>query len=40
MFREIPPITAADIADLVEYVVTRPPHVNLRQVVILPTQQA
>lgn len=40
MFEAIEPITPADVADLVHYVVTRPAHVNLRQVVILPTQQA
>lgn len=40
MFGAITAITAEDIADLVHYVVTRSPAVNLRQVVILPTQQA
>lgn len=40
MFGAITAITAEDVADLVQYVVSRPPAVNLRQVVILPTQQA
>ncbi|HET8780369.1 MAG TPA: SDR family oxidoreductase, partial [Agromyces sp.] len=40
MFGTIVAITADDIADLVEFIVSRPPAVNLRQVVILPTQQA
>jgi len=40
MFAAIEAVSADDIADLVDFVVTRPAHVNLRQVVILPTQQA
>jgi len=40
MFDAIEAISADDVADLVDFVVTRPAHVNLRQVVILPTQQA
>lgn len=33
-------LTADDIADLVAYTVSRPRHVNLRQLVVLPTAQA
>ncbi len=33
-------MSADDVADMVAYVAGRPPHVNLRQVVILPTRQA
>lgn len=40
MFDTIGSLAAADVADLVAYVATRPRHVNLRQVVILPTRQA
>ncbi len=40
MFDAIEAISAEDIADLVDFVVTRPANVNLRQVVVLPTQQA
>lgn len=40
MFDAIEAISADDVADLVDFVVTRPAHVNLRQVVVLPTQQA
>lgn len=40
MFGAITAITSEDVADLVHYVVTRAPAVNLRQIVILPTQQA
>ncbi|WP_033221134.1 SDR family oxidoreductase [Kitasatospora phosalacinea] len=40
MFDAIGPLAAADIADLVAYAVSRPRHVNLRQLVVLPTRQA
>ncbi len=40
MFVAIMALSADDIADLVEFVVTRAPQVNLRQLIILPTQQA
>ncbi len=34
------PLTADDIADAVLYCATRPPHVNIQQVVLTPTDQA
>ncbi|KAA0024840.1 SDR family oxidoreductase [Antrihabitans cavernicola] len=40
MFDAIAALSAEDIADLIGYVVTRSPNVNLRQVIVLPTQQA
>ena len=40
VFDAISALTAEEIADLVGYVVTRSPNVNLRQVIVLPTQQA
>lgn len=40
MFDAIPAMTAEDIADLIAYTVTRPRHVNLRHLVVLPTRQA
>ncbi|WP_441245361.1 SDR family oxidoreductase [Kitasatospora sp. McL0602] len=40
MFTAIPALTSEDVADLVAYTVSRPRHVNLRQVVVLPTRQA
>jgi NADP-dependent 3-hydroxy acid dehydrogenase YdfG len=40
MFDAIGPLAAADIADLIAYAASRPRHVNLRQLVILPTRQA
>lgn len=34
------PLTAADIADTIGWVVTRPAHVNIQELVIFPTDQA
>jgi NADP-dependent 3-hydroxy acid dehydrogenase YdfG len=34
------PLVAQDIADIVEFVVNRPPHVVLADIVVLPTAQA
>ncbi|MDQ2589239.1 SDR family oxidoreductase [Saccharothrix yanglingensis] len=35
----VPPLAAADIADVVGFTTSRPKHVNLRQLVVLPTVQ-
>ncbi|MEU1286434.1 SDR family oxidoreductase [Kitasatospora sp. NPDC005856] len=40
MFAAIPALGAEDIADLIAYTVSRPRHVNLRHLVVLPTRQA
>jgi NADP-dependent 3-hydroxy acid dehydrogenase YdfG len=40
VYRGVDPLTADDIADVIEYVVTRPPHVNIDEVVVRPIQQA
>jgi NADP-dependent 3-hydroxy acid dehydrogenase YdfG len=40
MFEALPALGAADVADLIGYVTSRPRHVNLRQVIVLPTPQA
>ncbi|WUH90127.1 SDR family oxidoreductase [Streptomyces sp. NBC_00433] len=41
MFKAFPEsLTSDDIADLIAYVTSRPAHVNLRQVIVLPTGQA
>ncbi|KAA2258903.1 SDR family oxidoreductase [Solihabitans fulvus] len=40
MFEAVPALAAEDIADLIAYTVSRPKHVNLPTVMILPTQQA
>jgi NADP-dependent 3-hydroxy acid dehydrogenase YdfG len=39
MFDRIPALTAQDIADVIAFAVTRPAHVNLRHLEVLPTQQ-
>ncbi len=40
MFDAIGGLSAEEIADLVAYTTSRPRHVNLRQIVVLPTRQA
>jgi NADP-dependent 3-hydroxy acid dehydrogenase YdfG len=40
MFGAIGALSSEEIADVVGYVTSRPPHVNLRQVIVLPTAQA
>src|SRR5262245_30398762 len=40
MFDAVDPLTAGDIADLIAYTTSRARHVNLRQVIVLPTRQA
>jgi NADP-dependent 3-hydroxy acid dehydrogenase YdfG len=40
MFDTIGALSAAEIADVVAYVASRPRHVNLRQIMVLPTRQA
>ncbi|WP_333764417.1 SDR family oxidoreductase [Streptomyces sp. IBSBF 2390] len=40
MFDAIGGLAAAEVADVVAYVTSRPRHVNLRQIVVLPTRQA
>ncbi len=40
VYRGVTPLTAADVAEVVAFAVTRPPHVNLDQIVIRPLQQA
>jgi len=40
MFDAIPALDAKDVAELIGYIVSRPRHVNLRQVIVLPTRQA
>ncbi|MGV9536424.1 SDR family oxidoreductase [Streptosporangium sandarakinum] len=40
MFDALGSLSADEIADLVAYVTSRPRHVNLRQIVVLPTRQA
>ncbi|GAA4605801.1 NADP-dependent 3-hydroxy acid dehydrogenase YdfG [Actinoplanes octamycinicus] len=40
MYQVLPALRSEDVADLVAYTVSRPRHVNLRQVIVLPTPQA
>ncbi|HEU4881692.1 MAG TPA: SDR family oxidoreductase [Longimicrobium sp.] len=40
VYRGMTPLTAGDIADTVLWVATRPPHVNIDEIIIKPTDQA
>ena len=40
LFEQIPPLSADDVADLVAYVASRPHHVNISPLVVMPTRQA
>ncbi|WP_326820668.1 SDR family oxidoreductase [Streptosporangium sp. NBC_01756] len=40
MFDTIGSLSADEIADLIGYVASRPRHVNLRQIIVMPTRQA
>ena len=36
----VTPLSADDVADTIEFIVTRPAHVNINDVLIMPSQQA
>jgi 3-hydroxy acid dehydrogenase/malonic semialdehyde reductase len=40
VYRGMQPLSAEDVAEVVLFVATRPPHVDLAEVLILPTDQA
>jgi len=40
VYKGLQPLTAEDIADIVLFAATRPPHVNITDVVVMPTSQA
>jgi 3-hydroxy acid dehydrogenase/malonic semialdehyde reductase len=40
VYQGLEPLTAEDVADAIVWVATRPPHVNIAEVVITPTAQA
>jgi 3-hydroxy acid dehydrogenase/malonic semialdehyde reductase len=39
MFQSFPALRPADVADLIVYLITRPPHVNVSTLDIVPTRQ-
>ena len=40
VYKGFMPLTAKDIADTIEFVITRPAHVNINDILIMPTAQA
>jgi len=40
VYEGLEPLTANDIADTLIFVITRPPHVNINDIVVMPTAQA
>ncbi len=40
VYKGVVPLCAQDIAETIEFVVTRPAHVNINDILIMPTQQA
>ncbi len=40
IYKGITPLSAIDVAETIEFAVTRPPHVNINDILIMPTQQA
>jgi NADP-dependent 3-hydroxy acid dehydrogenase YdfG len=40
VYRGLVPLTADDVAEVVVFAATRPPHVNLAEILVLPTAQA
>lgn len=40
VYKGVQPLTADDVAEIIEFVVTRPPHVDIDEVVIRPVAQA
>jgi NADP-dependent 3-hydroxy acid dehydrogenase YdfG len=40
VYKGLVPLNAEDIADTVEFIITRPPHVNINDILLTPVQQA
>ena len=40
VYQGVRPLAAEDVADAVAWAVTRPPHVNVQQILLMPTDQA
>ncbi|MGQ1788372.1 MULTISPECIES: SDR family NAD(P)-dependent oxidoreductase [unclassified Saccharicrinis] len=40
VYKGVTPLSAMDVAEAIEFAVTRPPHVNINDILIMPTQQA
>ena len=40
VYEGVQPLTAADVADIIQFMVTRPPHVQIAEVVVFPDAQA
>jgi len=40
VYKGVQPLQAADVADVIEFIVTRPPHVQLAEVIVFPAAQA
>ncbi|MCF8588559.1 SDR family oxidoreductase [Gordonia liuliyuniae] len=40
VYRGLTPLTAGDVADVIAFAASRPPHVNLDQIVLMPRDQA
>ena len=40
VYKGVQPLQAADVADIIQFIVTRPPHVQLAEVIVFPAAQA
>jgi NADP-dependent 3-hydroxy acid dehydrogenase YdfG len=40
VYHGLEPLTGADVADAVLYCATRPPHANVREMILMPSSQA
>lgn len=40
VYKGLTPLSAEDVADAIEFMITRPPHVNVNDMILMPTRQA